>query len=335
MPGTNTKYAYAVGRIRVLETRLLDKTKLDRMVEAPTVQDSLKVLGETDYSGAIAAMSSAHDYETILRDETSRIFALIRKISPEPHLTDVLSLQFDIHNLKILLKAHFLEEAGNPYLLPAGTIPPEKLQAMVEEEDFRDLPEEMQQTVKQIMEEFAVTRDPQIIDLYLDKVHYEIMISTAQKSRSRFLEGLFVRQIDLLNVKTFLRVKRMGRDRSFLRKALLPHGKISVDVFLNLLAEPVYQLAERLAMTEYAALISEGVKEWQSEGTLTRFEKLSDDYISEYLTRNRYNPFGLEPLIAYLFAKETEIKNIRMVMVGKINSLPVESIRERLRDVYV
>lgn len=335
MPGNNTKYAYAVGRIRVLETRLLDKVKLDRMVEAPSVQDSLKVLGETDYSGSVAAMASAHDYETMLRDEISRVFGLIRKLSPEPELTDVLSLQFDIHNLKILFKAHYLGESNTAYLLPAGTIPPEKLQAMVKEENFRDLPEELQKAAGSVMEDFFATRDPQIIDLYLDRAHFDIMISTARRSRSDFLEGFFVRQIDLLNVRTFFRVKRMGRGREFLKKALLPHGRITAELFLSLLDEPVYQLAERLAMTEYADIISEGVREWQSEGTLTRFEKLSDDFVSIYLRRNKYTPFGLEPLIAYLFAKETEIKNIRMVMVGKINSLPIESIRERLRDVYV
>lgn len=335
MPGNNTKYAYAVGRIRVLETRLLDRIKLDRMVEAPTVQDSLKILGETDYSGSVAAMSSAHDYETMLGDEINRVFGLIRKISPEPELTDVLSLQFDIHNLKVLFKAHYLEESGASSLMQGGTIPPEKLQAMVKEENFRDLPEELQKAAGSIVEEFFITRDPQIIDLYLDKVHFDIMMSTAKRSRSDFLEGFFVKQIDLLNVKTFFRVKRMGRGREFLKKALLPQGRISAELFLGLLDEPVYQLAERLAMTEYAEIISEGVREWQSEGTLTRFEKLSDDYVSIYLMRNRNNPFGLEPLIAYMFAKETEVKNIRMVMVGKINGLPIESIRERLRDVYV
>ena len=44
---------------------------------------------------------------------------------------------------------------------------------------------------------------------------------------------------------------------------------------------------------------------------------------------------GPEPVIAYLLAKENEIKIIRIIMVGKINRLPTEEIRERLRDVYV
>ncbi len=95
-------------------------------------------------------------------------------------------------------------------------------------------------------------------------------------------------------------------------------------------------LAERLAMSDYATVVSEGVREWQEKGTITRLEKLSDDFITAYLQQGgKARPFGLEPLIGYLHAKDIEIRNIRMIMVGKINGLPIEAIRERLRDVYL
>ncbi len=43
MPG-NTQYAYGVGRIRVIEKRLIDKAKFDRMIEAKTTKEALKML---------------------------------------------------------------------------------------------------------------------------------------------------------------------------------------------------------------------------------------------------------------------------------------------------
>ena len=45
-------------------------------------------------------------------------------------------------------------------------------------------------------------------------------------------------------------------------------------------------------------------------------------------------PFGGEPLLAYIYAKETEIKVVRIIMVGKLNNIAEEVIRERLRDIY-
>jgi len=77
------------------------------------------------------------------------------------------------------------------------------------------------------------------------------------------------------------------------------------------------------------------VREWQEKGAITRLEKLSDDFITEYLRQSKRMPFGLDPLVGYLYAKEIEVKNIRLILVGKINGLPVEDIRERLRNVYI
>ena len=48
----------------------------------------------------------------------------------------------------------------------------------------------------------------------------------------------------------------------------------------------------------------------------------------------KYIALGPEPVIAYLMAKETEIKNLRIIFTGKINRLPENTIRERLREAY-
>ena len=47
---SNDQYAYAVGRVRAMETRLLDRSKIDRMVEAKSAEEALKVLGESEYA---------------------------------------------------------------------------------------------------------------------------------------------------------------------------------------------------------------------------------------------------------------------------------------------
>jgi len=44
--------------------------------------------------------------------------------------------------------------------------------------------------------------------------------------------------------------------------------------------------------------------------------------------------FGPEPIIAYIIAKETEIKIIRIILAGKLNKVDSNIIRERLRDIY-
>ena len=48
----------------------------------------------------------------------------------------------------------------------------------------------------------------------------------------------------------------------------------------------------------------------------------------------KYVTFGPEPIFAYIAAKETEIKIIRIIMVGKLNNVDTAVIRERVREVY-
>ena len=45
--------------------------------------------------------------------------------------------------------------------------------------------------------------------------------------------------------------------------------------------------------------------------------------------------FGPEPLFGYIAAKERENKNLRMIMVSKLNNISPDRLRERLRDMYV
>jgi V/A-type H+/Na+-transporting ATPase subunit C len=330
----DTIYAYAVGRIRALETRLLDKSRFERMIDSSSAEEALKLIAESDYANAVSEIADVHDFEKMLSAELKAAFDLVMKISPRPGQIAILAQRYDVHNLKVLLKAKFMGIKSD-LIIDAGSLNPEKIEFAVSEDDYRDLPVKLRGAAEKICEDFLVHRDPQVIDLLLDQVLYEQLLQSAEEVGSDFLKGLFVRQIDLINLRSLIRVKRMGFDREFLKKVLLPQGMLPVDRLTGFLDEPLETLITSLAMTAYADLVGEGVRDWLEKGTASRLEKLSDDYITAYLKKGKWKPFGLEPLVGYLWAKEIEIKNIRLVLVGKINKLPAEAIRERLRDVYI
>lgn len=77
-----------------------------------------------------------------------------------------------------------------------------------------------------------------------------------------------------------------------------------------------------------------GVRALQG-GPLTLFEKLCDDAVSQYLSTARFVPFGEQPVISYLAAKETEYTAVRIIMTGLMAGLNRDIIRERLREIYV
>ena len=328
---SHNEYIYAVGRIRSMETRLLDTGKIDRMAEAPDAAEALKVLGETEYAAHLADVGSANDYEQILTAERRRVYQELREMLPKPDLINLFALQFDYHNLKVLLKAHHLKEKRDELLeAELGTIPPEELVVAVTAGDFSQLPPRMAEAAEKVMAQF----DPQLVDLWLDQAIYEDLAAEAKRFHSPFIENYFAYLRDLTNIKTFLRVKRLQRSPQFLATALLPPGELDLVELLSLEA-PLEELVERLSETRYAEVVSEGVLNYQQTETLTRYEKLADDFMLNFIKEAKHYIMGPEPVAAYLLAKENELKMIRIIMVGKINQLPVGAIRERLRDVYV
>ena len=58
-------YAYAVGRIRILETKLLPASFFERLLKTASVQEALRLLAETDYSAETLAV----DYEAAFEAE--------------------------------------------------------------------------------------------------------------------------------------------------------------------------------------------------------------------------------------------------------------------------
>ena len=87
-------FAFAVGRVRVLETRLLDSGKFERMLEARDAEEVLRVLGETEYAQAFAAIKNQNDYEAVLDYERHRVYDLVRAmLSPERKIADLYFLR--------------------------------------------------------------------------------------------------------------------------------------------------------------------------------------------------------------------------------------------------
>lgn len=332
---SGTQYAYAVSRIRAIEKKLLNRDKFDRMVDARSPQEALKVLQEAGYGNPSSDFENIWQYENLLKEEHKKSYNLLRKIAPEPEIFDLFLLSNDYHNIKVILKAEFSGQKESNILNESGSIPPEKLKAMITDRSFSGMPEIMKKAVEECIDNYGRTSDPQAVDLILDRALYAHMRELSHSSGSRFIKDLVTILTDLANIKIFLRVKNLNKSKAFFQKVLLPGGSIEEKTFINFLDIQLDGFIDALRYTVYGAALEEGIKSFIASGSLTEFEKQCDNYVLAYLKKSKYVTFGIEPLIGFLMGKETEIKNARIVMVGKLNNIPGDIIRERLREAYV
>ena len=189
--------------------------------------------------------------------------------------------------------------------------------------------------MKKIIEDFPKTNDPQIIDIILDKYCYDEMLKSAEKTQNQFIIDYVRMQIDAINIKSYVRLRKMNKSWDFFTKIFLDGGKIYEQVFIKNYDEPFDKFAEHLLAFDFKDAFIEGTEALQETNKFTTLEKLLDNKIMRHIKYAKYVPFGIEPLVGYLLAKDNEIKIARIILAGKTAGISPELIRERLRETYV
>lgn len=318
-------YPYAVGRIRAIEGNLLTNQELKQMADESSLDKVYAILQDHGY--AIEEVEGKLNFGKMLEIERERLYKLMQELAQNENFIDLFLCKNDYHNLKTILKGIYMNKPYEKFLTDGGTILKSQLIESLENKNYSLLPSRMENAIKEATFQVEKSNQVQKIDLILDKANFEEMKQIADDSKNEFLEKYVVMLCDLTNIKMFLRVINLGYKEELFSEAYLEVGSISKAIFEQAftLDEPIANLEQ----TEYIDLI----KNIKSKGQ--EFGKLCDDAMMEYVRVAKFKALTIEPLVAYVYAKETEIKNIRIILTGKINQIKPENIKERLRDSYV
>ena len=326
-------YGQSVVTIRILEKRLLTRNRLERMIEAQTPEEVLKLLGETEYSQDMADIHGSQDYEIILKRETERVFSIVRNMIKNTGIVDVLSLKYDYHNLKVLLKSKITGKDFSSLLMQAGTIDASKFKVKFETQS-NDLPQEIMEAIDEVQKDFEENHNPQRIDIIVDKHYFRNLSRLAKeidvKVITDYVEGL----IDFENMITLFRVQKQKRDARFLETVIFEGGTISKNKIVASINDNTDTILNKFKKEKLGTYLVKGLEAFSETKRLSELEKISDNYLMELNKESKYVVFGPEPLFTYLVAKEREINAVRMIMVSKINNISSDKIRERLRETY-
>ena len=326
----DTDYLFLSARIKAMECNLLSKERMERMLEAPSPEDAAKVLQECGYAEMPQVGEQALD--KVLADQREKTFHELYSSVPDQNILDVFKVKYDYHNAKTVLKAEAMGVDPDPLMVDTGRVPPQELLERVRSADLRGLPPILQAAIGEAREVLGTTGDPQLADFVLDRAYFQDMFHLAQESGSAFLEGYVRIQIDSANLRSVVRTLRMGKSMEFLRGVLFEGGNIDTNRILNNAAggnlEDLYAISPLKEAAEAGTAALNG-------GRLTRFEKLCDDGVTRYLAQGKRVAFGEHPLIGYLYARESELTAVRILLTGKMAGLDKETIRERLRESYV
>ena len=206
-------------------------------------------------------------------------------------------------------------------------IPVGEIKEAFETKNYGRLTETMADAITAAYDGYAKTQNGQIIDTVMDNAAFRDMLKVAEKSGIRFVTDYVHALCDLTNLKSFARLKNMNKSVTEFENVYVSGGSISLDVFKR--AFNAEGTSGGFKETAYSALAS------KMEEGFTVFEKACDDYLMAFMRDAKYKSLTVEPLLAYIYAVETEVKTVRIIVNGKLNGIDTEVIKERLRDAYV
>lgn len=326
----DTDFLHAASRIKTLEKKLLGERQLVQMVEAQTHEEAYKIVNDAGIGTGLPLA----DYEKALEENLRETYEFLMGISGGHDFLNLFRYEYDALNLKTLVKAQALEKDTADLLVGLGSVPQEVIREEFRTGKYEKTPPLLAQAVAEATDVLARTTDPQLVDVILDKAMLAAMLEKAKQYNIKFLHKLVAQKIDIANIRSLVRVKRIDKDLDFFKRLLSPGGTIDVEAFADAFAKGMDGVIAFLEASAYGPALEPAMAEIRAGGSLTGFERLCDNCQIRTLGDARLIPFGVELLIVYALAKENEIRAVRIVMASRIAKVAPELIKERLRETY-
>ncbi len=320
----DNQYIYAVARIRSKELSLLDKQFIDQLLACKSYKDCLRLLADKGWGE-----SGDESAEQLLTIEREKTWDLMRELVEDMSVFDTFLYGNDFHNLKAAIKQVYINAEVPSIYIDNGTIKPGIIYKAVKEHDFSTLPEYMKKCAEEAYQVQLHTGDSQLCDVIIDKATLETIYRKGKTSGNDLLAEYVELKVAVSNINIAIRGFKTGKGIEFLERALAECDSLNRKSLIDATLNGEKAIYDYLATTVYAEAV-QAIKESPSI-----FERWCDNLIMKHIKPQKYNSFTLSPLAAYILARENEIKSVRILLSGKLNDLPENTIRERLREMYV
>lgn len=304
-----TSFLFAVGRIKALESNLLDHAQWQRLSEADE-KEGMKILEEAGYG---QEAEDKKDLEALIGCETVAVRSLIAEISPDPVLTDLFLLPTDGHNIKVMLKSILMRTEANDLLLAGGCLDWDLLAKSMESGDYDDLPEALAEALKKAENQ----EDPRILSAIVDNGIYAHILRVLESHKNALLKDYYLSKIDFTNVLTIIRCNVLSWEMSKVRPLLLEGGEIDEKTLLDALGIPWDMLSKQLATGRFSSLLKEALDEYAQNHDITTLEQCLESASLDIIHEERNDSFGIGPIANYLLMKLNEGRALRIMFAGK------------------
>lgn len=320
-------YASINTAVRIRENDLLTKETFEGLLKAKDFSQAQQLLKSTAYRDV------PEDFEPLLVAELAKTTDFVTEQVAGAPVAQIFSLIYTYHNLKVLLKNHLAGLDLEHLLVHMGAFDLDELRHLVKTEQSETLPELLVQAVQDTCQEYREYGRLESVDVLLDRRYFKHLVAVARELDDPAILNMVQAWVDLYNLNCIFRLRDKKLSRAFLMSVLSNEGQLKHTELIALAQANRYDdLLALLNETDYASALTGMIDQ---EGDLNLSLELARDRVSHvYLDDARFEAFGFLPLLAYNYYKEMEVKNLRLILTGKMNDFDQSMLRERMRPIY-
>jgi len=341
------RYPYTYVRATVMKSLLFRKDDYQKMLKM-SFSEIAKFLQESTYRKEINALatqySGAELLELAMNKNLSDSFKKLMSISPDELRTLITAyiLRKDIEDIKTILRGKFTganEKTIIASLTGAGTLSGEELTAFLKKDSVEEILKSNRivefSLFANALKDFHGKKTLASIENVFDRQYYRKLAEFSQRlpKQGALFRNFLIKEVEVINLLTLLRLKKAKMAKDSFRELMIPTGYPAKDAKLMGLVsmEDIEEFARELMRTEYKELIVKGIEEYKKTNSLIKLETDLYKYLLDQTTLMLHqHPLSVDTILGYMFAKDIEVRNLKILVKGKQLGLKDEFIESQL-----
>lgn len=340
-------YPYTYVRTVVMRSLLFKKEEYHKMLKM-SFSEIAKFLQESHYKKEIndlaTRFSGADLLELALNKNLAGSFKKLMRISSEELglLIKEYAKRKDIDDIKTILRGKLTnteEKTIANSITGAGSLSYDFLLSLLKKGSVEDVLKGIKildfSLFKNGLKDLNEKKSLAGIENSLDRHYYISLIrfSKTLPKEGALFRNFLLKEVEISNILTILRLKKAKFGKDVIKNFIIPSGDKLKDFKIMSLTnfDDFEQLSKAFEKTEYKNIIAKGIEEFRRNNSLITLE--SDLY--KYLLRQsilfmHQHPLSIDVILGYMFAKDIEVRNLRIIVKGNQLGLSEQFIESQL-----
>jgi len=339
-----SKYAYSIARVRAMKSFMLTAQDYEDLLKAKDLSEAFKKLAETIYSPYFKEVREVAwiEVEKKLTKALSDTYKKVIDMAPNKarSILNLIEKKLEIETLKQLIRGCASKlpfEEAMKFVLPIGDYDIEFCREFLK----RDLneaielikDEEIKEVIREKIPEYEKLNITTPIEVALDKYILSKLLTQARKLPKldkKHCEHLVGIEIDTTNIITIVRGKAMKLSVKEIKEMLIPESyKLEREIIAAIGVEDPFEAYKLLVSGYYIGKLPLKVSSIEEVERAAK-KVIINESRKVFVTY----PFHAGLLYAFMNLKYYEIRDIRVILMGKYLKVEEQLIRRHLLHAH-